>query len=176
MGERLAAIPAIELLFGDREPAFGDELARLAPPHVFDRELEVLGPQPLPRRSRKLGLAADEVELAVVEQGVLVQVGGADRQPAIIDDPDLRVDVDQLPALAAPSVERTREESAGASIRVDEHADLSAAVVVAACGMRGQDGDDSEVVSRRPPELVDEDPDQPRPPEELALEVDQPLG
>ena len=44
MGERLAAIPAIELLFGDREPVFGDQLGRLAPAHLFDRELEVLGP------------------------------------------------------------------------------------------------------------------------------------
>src|SRR2546428_6266393 len=102
MGERLAASPAIELLFGDREPAFGDELGRPAPPHVFDRELEVLGPQPLPRRSRKLGLAPDDVGLAVVEKGVLVLVGGADRQPANIDDPALRAAADQLPALTAP--------------------------------------------------------------------------
>jgi len=64
--------------------------------------------------------------------------GGADCQPAIVHDPDLRVDVDQLSALTGPGVERTREEAAGAFIRVDEHTDLSAAVVVAAGGCEGR--------------------------------------
>ena len=102
MSERLVPISAIELLLGDRKPALVDEHGRLASTYLVERELEVLGPEALASRASQLGLAADEVDLAVVEERVLVQVRRADRQPAVVDDPDLGVDVDRLPDGAVP--------------------------------------------------------------------------
>ena len=70
----------------------------------------MLGPKALPCRPGQLRLAADEVDLAVVEERVLVQVRRADRQPAVVNDPDLRVDVDRLPDGAVSGVERAGEK------------------------------------------------------------------
>ena len=176
MGKRLAPISAIELLLGDRVPPLVDELCRLSSTHLFDRELEVLGPQPLPCRAGELRLATDEIDLGVVEERVLVQIRRADRQPAVVDDPDLRVDVDRLPVSTVARVERAGQEPPGAGVRIGEHADLAAAVVVAVVGTRRQDGDDAKIVPGRVSQLLGEDLDQLRRPEELALEVDEALG
>jgi hypothetical protein len=86
------------------------------------------------------------------------------------------VDVDRLPHGAVPRIERAGEEAPGACVRVGEHADLAAAVVVAAVGAGRQDGDDAKVVTRWPPQLPRQDLDQLGRPEELTLEVDQSLG
>ena len=57
--------------------------------------LEVLLPQPQARVAGELGVARDDIDLGVVEQRVLVEVGGADREPGVVDDADLRVDVER---------------------------------------------------------------------------------
>src|SRR5947207_2810475 len=174
--ERLAAVAPGNLLFGSREPVLVDELDRVAIADGLDWHLEMLRPEALARGARKRGLAADEVHLGVVEERVLVEVGGADRQPAVVDDPDLRVDVDRLPRGAVSGVQGAGEESAGAGVGHFEPANLAAAVLVAAVGMRRKNRDDAEVVSRGPAQLLGQDLDELRRPEELALQVDEPLG
>src|SRR5204863_396431 len=174
--ERLAAVAPGNLPFGSREPVLVDELDRVAIADGLDWHLEMLRPAALARGARKRGLAADEVHLGVVEERVLVEVGGADRQPAGVDDPDLRVDVDRLPRGAVSGVQGAGEESAGAGVGHFEPADLAAGVLVAAVGMRRKNRDDAEVVSRGPAQLLGQDLDELRRPEELALQVDEPLG
>src|SRR5436190_3850250 len=172
----LAAVAPRDLLLRDREPVLVDELDRVAFADLSNWQLEMLRPEALARRTRKRGLAADEVHLCVVEERVLVEVCRADRQPAVVDDPDLRVDVDRLPRGAVPGVAGTGEEPPGAGIGLFEPADLAAAVVVAAVRMGRKNGDDAEVVSRRPAQLLGQDLDELRRPEKLALQVDEPLG
>jgi hypothetical protein len=66
---------------------------------------------------------------------VLVQVRRADGQPAIVDDRDLRVDVDRRRARAVPRIQRAGEEAAVAVVDVRKLANLAAALVVAALRM-----------------------------------------
>ena len=95
------------------------------------------------------GSQVDDVHLAVVEQRVGVEVRRADRQPAVVDDPDLRVDVeavDRAPRCAPQSVaarKRRGRRRASASARTRE---LAAGVLLAVVRARGQDDDDAEVV------------------------------
>src|SRR2546423_14298382 len=93
----------------------------------------MLRPELEPRWANSRFVANDAVALRVVEERVLVQVCRPDRQPAVVDDADLRVYVHDAPA---PSwlVERAREEARHAAtflVRVHEHADLAACVVPA---------------------------------------------
>src|SRR5262249_11846482 len=75
---------------------------------------------PRPRRWRHLGVA---------EERVLVQVGRADREPAVVDDADLRVDIHRLPG--AGLEERAGDEPSGAVVRVDQQPELAARVLPA---------------------------------------------
>ena len=112
----------------------------------------------------------------VVEERVLVQVRRADREPAVVDDADLRVDVDRLAAPSPACVERAREEAAGAVVGLDQHAELAARVVGAVVRLRGQHDDEAELVVGGLRSLSREDLDDLGRPEELVLEVDEPLA
>jgi len=90
--------------------------------------LQVLAPEAESRRARRLRVAYDEVDLGVVEERVLVQVRGADRQPLVVDDADLRVHVDGA-TVRAVLVERRGVQAAGAAVRLEEDAELAARVV-----------------------------------------------
>src|SRR5439155_14858632 len=92
--ERLAAPAPLQLLHRARAPPFVDGLVRLDLLEIGRFALEVLGPEPHPRLAGALRVADDDVQLRVVEERVLVQVRRADRQPAVVDDADLRVHVD----------------------------------------------------------------------------------
>jgi hypothetical protein len=119
----------------------------------------------------------DDVDLGVVEERVLVQVRRADREPAVVDDPDLRVHVHDAPA-PSTLVERAREEprhTAAVLVGVHEHADLAARVVAAVVRPCGEEHDDAEVVGGRVAQLVGEHGDDLARPEELALEIHKPL-
>ena len=59
------------------------------------RLLEVLLPELQPRGAGERRVAGHDVDLGVVEQRVLVEVGGADGEPGVVDDPDLGVDVER---------------------------------------------------------------------------------
>ena len=52
----------------------------------------MLGPEPQPGLARE-GVACHDVHLGVVEERVLVEVGRPNRQPGVVDDPDLGVNV-----------------------------------------------------------------------------------
>ena len=117
----------------------------------------------------------DDVHLGVVEERVLVQVRRPDREEAVVDDGDLRVHVHD-PSAAPRLVQSGREEAPGAAVGVEQHAELSARVVHAVVRMRGENDDDAEVVARRTTELVGEHHGHLARPEELALEIDEPLG
>ena len=74
--------------------------------------LEVLLPQPQPGGAGERRVAGDDVDLGVVEQRVLVEVGRADRQPLVVDDADLGVHVERAGALAASATGSSRRGSA----------------------------------------------------------------
>ena len=92
MGQRFAAPSALELLAGDRAPQRVDDSGRLAG-DLLDRALQMLGPEPQPCLASDRGVAGHDVHLGVVEERMLVEVGRPNRQPGIVDDPDLRVNV-----------------------------------------------------------------------------------
>src|SRR4029079_15749785 len=107
---------------------------------------------------------------------VLVQVRGTDRQPGVVDNRGLRMDVD---GRAARLEQRAREETILVPAflgRGDEDAELSARVVAAVVRIRRKQNDGAEVVARRLAQLRREDLDQLWRPEELALDVDEPLN
>src|ERR1700741_4094545 len=172
------AAPALELLLGPRPPYVVDQRGRVAR-DLLDGALEMLRPQPQARRARHCLVPHDDVHLGVVEEGVLVEVRRPDREPAVVDDADLRMHVYR--ASAAPAlIERAGEEARGVVpalvVGVDEDADLAAGVVAPVVRARGEDDDDAEVVMRWTAQILREDGDELARPEELALEVDEPLG
>jgi hypothetical protein len=63
----LPAPTPVELLLRDSKPELVDELHRIGLADVSKRELQVLGPEPLPRFARQLLVADNEVQLRVVE-------------------------------------------------------------------------------------------------------------
>ena len=67
-----------------------------------------------------VGVAADDVHLGVVEERVLVEVRGADREPRVVDDAHLRVDVDGVAERAVARVDRAREQPPGAAVGLDQ--------------------------------------------------------
>ena len=126
-------------------------------------------------RPREALVTHDDVHLGVVEERVLVQVRRADGQPAVVDDPDLRVHVHQA---AVRLEERAGEEAvrvAAVLRRPHEHAELAARVVAAVVRLRRKQDEDAEVGVRRLAQLPDEDLGQLGRPEKLALEIDEPL-
>jgi hypothetical protein len=74
----LPGLPARQLLLADRFPVVIDHLCRLAS-DLLDRHLQVFGPQTQAGLSSEAGVLRDHVHLGVVEERVLVQVGGAQR-------------------------------------------------------------------------------------------------
>ena len=97
----------------------------------------MLGPETQPRLPRQRGVVADDVHLGVVEERVLVEVRGADREPAVVDDADLRVHVDGVGERAVPGVERAGEEPAGAVVGLDQLGERPTRVVAARGGLAG---------------------------------------
>src|SRR6266516_5829316 len=92
---RLAAPHPLEAFGRERPPQLVDDARRVAG-DVIRGAPEVLCPQAEPRRAHELRIVKDDVHLRVIEERVLVQVRGAERQPAVVDDADLPVDVDRL--------------------------------------------------------------------------------
>ena len=127
-------------------------------------------------RRASASIERDDVHLGVVEHRALVEVRRADREPPVVDDADLRVDVDEVAERPRPCVERAGEEALVAVVRVDQRRDRAARDVGAVVRARRQHRDDPEVVARRVAELVHEDRDDLGRPEELVLEVDEALG
>src|SRR4051812_12383414 len=102
-GGRATLPPALQLFLVDRVSELVDRLGRITG-NVFDRELEMLRPEPSARTGGELRVMNDEVHLRVVEERVFVQVGGAEGEPGVVDDPDLCVDVDRIGMQAGASV------------------------------------------------------------------------
>ena len=93
VGERLPLLDSLHLLLGDRPPQVVDDLRGVA---VDVACLEMLPPEPQARLPRDLLVERHDVHLGVVEHRPLVEVRRSDGQPAIVDDADLRVDVDEV--------------------------------------------------------------------------------
>ncbi len=98
------------------------------------------------------------------------------RQPTVVDDPDLRVHVHGIAEISRPRVDRAGEEAGRLVGCVDECGHLPARDVRAVVRPGRQQDEDAEVVRRRVPQLVREDGDDLGRPEELVLEIDEPLG
>ena len=167
---------ALELLGGDRAPALVDHGLRLIVGDRLHVDLEVLRPQPQPRLASEIRVVGDDVHLGVVEQRVGVEVGRADGEPAVVDDPDLGVHVQGIVAVAAARADRGREEAPGAVIGCRQLRQLAERVVVAVVGAPGKQDHQPEVVAGRIAELVGEDADDLRRPQELVFEIDEALG
>ncbi len=103
---------------------------------------------------------------------MLVEVRRPDRQPAVVDDADLRVDVDRFGRPVPPRHQRATQQSP-IDIGVAEHRQLAARVVRARARVRRQHHDHPERVRWRPPEQIGEDLDDFARPEELVLEIHQ---
>ena len=56
----------------------------------------MLGPEALPGRAGQVAVVGDDACLGVVEQRMVVQVGGADDQSRVVDDRELGVHVDRV--------------------------------------------------------------------------------
>ena len=119
----------------------------------------MLRPEAQPRLARQRPIVHDDVHLRVVEERVLVQVRRADGQPAIVDDRDLRVDVDRVAQLPGSGVHRAREKARVAVVGVDERCYLAARDVRAVVRVDGEERDDAEVVVGRVAELLGEEVD-----------------
>jgi hypothetical protein len=139
VGPAVASAP-LEPLGRERLPELVEHTGRVAV-DLLARPLEVLLPEPQPNLARERRIADDDVRLGVVEERVLVQVRRADRQPLVVDDGRLGMDVDGLAARAG-LVERAGEEAGRVVARllvgVDQEPDLAAAVVGAAACRRAR--------------------------------------
>ena len=142
--ERLARSSTGELFFADRFPEGFDDFDRIAS-DLLDRQFEVFCPQAQARLEGEGGIVADEVHLGVVEERVLVQVRRADREPGVVDDPDLRMDVNRVCVGRRAGIDGAGEDPAGVGVGFDQLAEHSARVVAAAAWLRRQQHDDAEV-------------------------------
>ena len=136
--------------------------------------LGVLGPQAQPGLRGRACVAGHHVELGVVEQRVLVEVGRADRQPAVVDDADLRVHIDRRRCespLRPDGVASSRPAPPSAS---SSRPSWPRVVSGPLLGLRGST-QQTEVVASADRELVGEHVDDLRRPQELVLQVDEPL-
>src|SRR4029450_2430838 len=101
MRQGFACSETVELLGANRLPALVDDVCWVAR-HVARRELEMFGPEAQPRLRSQWGIGRDDIELRVVEERVVVEMGRADRQPRVVDDADLCVDVDRIRGGSGP--------------------------------------------------------------------------
>jgi hypothetical protein len=108
-----------------------------------------------------------------LKKGVRVEVRGAEREPAVVDDPDLRVHVHAVAGVARARSDRRGEEAPLLAVGFSEEGELPAAVVLSGVGLARQHDDDPKLVGRRAPELVGKDVHDLRRPQELVLQVDQ---
>jgi hypothetical protein len=168
VGEWKPGVPARELLTRDRLPEAIHDLIRRRG-EVGLVELEVLGPQAHACLADDVGVAADDVHLGVIEERVPVEVRGADREPRVVDDAHLRVDIDGVAERAVARVDRAREQPPGAVVGFDQLGQHSARVVGAGVRLRREQQHEPEVVRRRPTQLLAEDLRDLRRPEELVL-------
>jgi hypothetical protein len=136
----------------------------------------MFGPEAQSRLARALAIADLHVELRVVEEGVGVEVGRADRQPAVVDDADLRVDVELVHRRAGHRIDRRGEEPSATTIRIGQVGEHAAGVLLAVVGLGRQHDDDPQAVARRTAQLLGEHSDDLGRPEELGLQVHQLAG
>src|SRR4029079_17907420 len=133
-------LPPLEALLGERLPQLVEDTCGIAV-DLLARALEVLLPEPEAHLARELRIADDDIALRVVEERVLVEIRRADREPGVVDDRRLRMDVHRVAAWAW-LIERAREEPRRVAARllvgVDQHPDLAATVVGAVVRMSGQ--------------------------------------
>src|SRR5512132_4468381 len=84
VGQCLPGFAARQLLRADRFPMVIDHLCRFAG-DLLDRQLEVLGPEAKTGLSSEGAVVRNNVHLGVVQEGVLVEVGRAEREPGVVD-------------------------------------------------------------------------------------------
>ena len=156
--ERLAALDLVELVSGDRPPEGVDDPRRRAR-DVRLLALEMLAPETWACFPRHFFVMGDDVHFGVVQERVGVQVGGADGEPAVVDDPDLRVHVDDVAQLCFARVDGAGEEALVVAVCRDEGCDLAARDVGAVVGSGREEHDEAEVVGWWVLDLVDQDLD-----------------
>src|SRR5215207_5579 len=116
---RLSAVAPLALPPGDRDPETIDDVGRISGDLVL-RQAQVLAPEAQPRAARERGVADLDVDLRVVEERMRVEVGRADRQPPVVDDADLRVDVEAVDGRPGHRVDRRGEEAPAPLVRIGE--------------------------------------------------------
>ena len=172
------ASPPLEPLLCERLPQLVEHARRVAV-DLLTWPLEVLLPQPEPHLARERGVTHYDVALGVVEERVLVEVRRADRGPGVVDDRRLGMDVDRVaarPRLVERAGEEPRRVAPRLLVGVDQHPDLAAAVVTAVVRLRREHRDHAKVVARWTAQFLRKHEDQLGRPQELALEVHEPLG
>ena len=102
-------------------------------------------------------IVGDHVHLGVVEQRVRVEIGRPDREPAVVDDGHLGVDVQPVVAVAGERANRRGQQPAGVVVGADEHAELPHRVVLTVVGAGREHDHQAELVARGPAQLVREE-------------------
>src|SRR5579862_7909609 len=115
MRPALATLAALELLTGRRPPDLIDHPRGIAV-DLGDRTPVVLGPKSQAGLPGELTVVGHDVGLGVVVQPAGVEVGRADRQPAVVDDRHLGVDIDPRGPTAADGRDRARGETTGPTV------------------------------------------------------------
>src|SRR6185503_15146784 len=93
MCQRQALPSSLELLGREWSPKPIDDLGRVAV-EVGDGSFEIFTPQAEASCLREGSVVTDDVDLGVVEKGVLVRVRRADGEPVVVNDPDFGVHID----------------------------------------------------------------------------------
>src|SRR6185437_12257357 len=144
MCQRRAMLLTCALLSADRPPEGVDDLGWVTADRV-DRTLEVLRPKTQANLFHDTWILSYEVQLCVVEERMLVEIRGAQGEPTIVDDRELRVDVDRRTPVAGPSVERARQQSFCTRVRSNQLGQNTTRVVGTGVGSRGENHEHAEV-------------------------------
>ena len=78
----------------------------------------MLGPEAQTCLPGEVGVVRDDVHLGVVEERMLVEIRGTERQPVVVDDCDLGVDVDRVSKISGAGEEGAGQQSARVALRL----------------------------------------------------------
>src|ERR1700730_16145387 len=133
----------------------------------------MLTPQLFADASRERRVVGDDIDLRVVEERVLIEIRGSDREPLVIDDSHLCMDVDagSLP----PCGPNGAKEQSVLTVSGFENSELAARIVVTVVRPSRQYENEPELVGRRSQQFLAQQSHNLSAPKELIFQIDQPL-
>src|SRR5437764_1189051 len=141
---RYAGTGPAQLLLRNRLPDRVDDSGRVAVDLGYI-PFQMLRPQPQAGTSSQLWVKSQDVDLGVVEQGMLIEVRRSDGEPSVIDDADLGAYVERIGPPAGMSTHGGGQQAPGGIIGVQQAAELTTGGICAAAGSGRQHQDHPEV-------------------------------